>query len=119
MKTVAVSAALSEAAPVATPSALRALDPEEIAMLAKRSGELIAQGDIAAARLMLTRAAEAGDARAALALGSTYDSGVLRKLGVLGVAADVDQAREWYAKAAELGSAKQNGGWSSSAQSAR
>ena len=58
-------------------------------MLYKRSEELIVQGDIAAARLMLTRAAEAGDARAAFALGATYDFDVLRKLGVLGVAADV------------------------------
>ena len=70
----------------------------------KRSEELIAQGDIASARLMLTRAAEAGDARAALALGATYDADVLRKLGVLGVAADAAQARAWYAKAAEFGS---------------
>ena len=83
---------------------LRALDREEIAMLVKRSEELIAQGDIAAARLMLTRAAEAGDARAALALGATYDSDVLRRLGVLGVAPDAGQARAWYARAAEFGS---------------
>ena len=76
----------------------------EIAMLTKRSEELIAQGDIAAARLMLTRAAEAGDARAALVLGATYDSVMLRKLGVLGVAPDVALARAWYGKAAEYGS---------------
>ena len=103
VKTVAVSPAVVEAAPP-PPASLRALDREEIAMLVKRSEDLIAQGDIAAARLMLTRAAEGGDARAALALGSTYELGVLRKLGVLGVAADVRQAREWYAKAAEFGS---------------
>lgn len=85
-------------------SATRPLDREEIAMLVRRSEELITQGDIAAARLMLTRAAEAGDARAALALGATYDGAMLRKLGVLGVAADAAQARAWYAKAAEYGS---------------
>jgi hypothetical protein len=102
-KSVALSPTVPEPAPAPLPS-LRALDAEEIAMLVQRSEDLIVQGDIAAARLMLTRAAEAGDARAALALGSTYDSGVLRKLGVLGVAADGDQAREWYAKAAEFGS---------------
>ena len=49
-------------------------------------------------------AAEAGDARAALALGATYDSDMQRKLGVLGVAADAGQARAWYGKAAEYGS---------------
>jgi TPR repeat protein len=80
---------------------------------------LVAQGDIAAARLMLTRAAEAGDARAALALGATYDADVLRKLGVLGVAADASQARAWYAKAAEYGSGEATRRLEQFAQSAR
>ena len=83
---------------------LRPLDREEIAMLVKRSEDLVAQGDIASARLMLTRAAEAGDGRAALALGATYDASVLRKLGVIGVAGDAAKARAWYEKAAEYGS---------------
>ena len=73
-------------------------------MLVKRSDDLVAQGDIASARLMLTRAAEAGDARAALALGATYDANVLRKLGVIGMAGDAVRARAWYEKAAEYGS---------------
>jgi hypothetical protein len=103
VKTVAVLPVVAEPAPAPVPT-LRALDREEIAMLVKRSEELIVQGDIAAARLMLTRAAEAGDGRAALVLASTYESAVLRRLGVLGVAADARQAREWYAKAADFGS---------------
>lgn len=115
VKTAAVSPALAEA----PPPSIRMLDREEIAMLVKRSEELIAQGDIAAARLMLTRAAEAGDARAALALGATYDSDVLRKLGVVGVAADAAQARAWYAKAAEFGSAEATWRLERIAQSAR
>jgi len=82
----------------------RALDPDEIATLYKRGEKLIAQGDIAAARLMFARAAEVGDARSALALGASYDPDVLRKLGVIGVAADAARAREWYAKASEFGS---------------
>lgn len=82
----------------------RSLGGDEVAALYRRSRELIVQGDIAAARLLLTRAAEAGDARSALALGATYDPAALRKLGVLGLAADARQARAWYAKAAELGS---------------
>ena len=90
--------------PSVAPPSVRALDREEIAMLVKRSEVLITQGDIAAARLMLTRAAEAGNARAALALGATFDPDMLRKLGVLGVAPDAAQARAWYAKAAEYGS---------------
>ena len=92
------------AEPPAPAPALRPLEREEIAMLVKRSEDLVGQGDIASARLMLTRAAEAGDARAALALGATYDANVLRKLGVIGVAADAARARAWYEKAAEYGS---------------
>ena len=87
----------------AAPS-VRALDREEIAVLYDRSQALIEQGDIASARLMLTRAAEAGDARSALALGTTYDPDMLRKLGVLGLAPDPAQAQAWYNKAVELGS---------------
>jgi TPR repeat protein len=75
-----------------------------MALLLKRGEDLIAQGDIAAARLMLTRAAEAGEARAALTLGATYDPEMLRRLGVRGVAADAALARAWYEKAAEYGS---------------
>jgi len=92
-------------APPAQPPAppVPAIDSEELATLHERSRKLIEQGDIASARLMLTRAAEAGDARAALGLGTTYDPEVLKKLGVLGVAADVARAQAWYTKAVELG----------------
>lgn len=92
------------AEPAAPVPALRSLGREEIAMLVKRSEELMTQGDIASARLMLTRAAEAGDARAALALGASYDATVLRKLGVIGMPGDTAKARAWYEKAAEYGS---------------
>ena len=88
----------------AAPASSRTLDQDEIAILYRRSQDLITQGDIAGGRLLLTRAAEAGDARAALALGATYDVAVLGKLAVLGVMADAGKAKAWYAKAAELGS---------------
>jgi hypothetical protein len=103
VQTIAVPAA--PPAPVRTePAKIRALDAEEIATLYRRSEELVAQGDIAGARLLLTRAAEAGDARSALALGATYDPAVLGKLGVLGVKPNPEKARAWYAKAADFGS---------------
>lgn len=98
---------------------LRSLDSAELNMLLKRGEELIREGDIAAARLMLARAAEAGDARAALTLGATYDADVLRKLGVLGLAGDVAQARAWYSKAAEFGSGEATRRLEQIAQSAR
>ena len=91
--------------PIAPPPAQRKLDQEEIAVLLKRGKDLIANGDLAAARLVLQRAADANDAEAALALGATYDPLVLRALKVYGFKADPVMARVWYEKARELGSA--------------
>jgi TPR repeat protein len=59
----------------------------------------------AAARVVLRRGAEHGDPQATLALGGTYDPVVLKKLGIVSHHADLAQAREWYRKAASLGSA--------------
>jgi TPR repeat protein len=81
----------------------RALDRDEIANLLKRGQELATQGDLAGARLLLRRAAEAGDAQAMQALGATYDSTVLTKLNVIGVAPDNARARAWYERAAAAG----------------
>ena len=80
------------------------LDSDEIEILLKRSQGFIGDGDLAAARLLLRRAAEAGSAEAALTLGTTYDPVVLRRLGAIGTAADTAKARQWYQRAAELGS---------------
>jgi hypothetical protein len=91
--------------PIASPPAQRILDREEITVLLKRGKDLIANGDLAAARLVLQRAADANDAEAALALGATYDPLVLRALKVYGLKADPVMARVWYEKASELGSA--------------
>jgi hypothetical protein len=80
------------------------LDHQQIELLVKRSRELISVGDVAAARASLARAAEARDARAALALGATYDPILLSTLRPYGLDADVSLARGWYEKASELGS---------------
>ena len=84
--------------------ATRALDPEEIKLLMKQGEQFIAAGDVVTARIVFQRAAEAGDADAAVVLGGTYDPIVLAKLGVTGLGADVDKARTWYQKAESLGS---------------
>jgi hypothetical protein len=84
--------------------ATRALDPEEIKLLMKQGEQVIAAGDVVTARIVFQRAAEAGDADAAVVLGATYDPIVLAKLGVTGLGADVDKARTWYQKAESLGS---------------
>jgi TPR repeat protein len=80
------------------------LSSEELAILVDKGKWLIASGDVAAARVVLRRAAESSDAAAALMLGSTYDPVVLRQLNVRGLAADIETARSWYKRANELGS---------------
>jgi len=80
------------------------LDAQEIVLLLKRGKNLIAAGDIAAARIVLRKAAEANDAEAALGLAATYDPIVLRELKVYGFMPDAAMARVWYEKATELGS---------------
>jgi hypothetical protein len=80
------------------------LDSEEIAILVKRGNDFLANGDFAAARLLLRRAAEAGSAEGAFALGTTFDPVVLQRLGAIGATPDLAEARQWYQRAAELGS---------------
>lgn len=84
----------------------RQLERDEIANLLRRGQSALQNGDFAAARLLLRRAAEAGNAQAALALAATYDPTALKELGALGTKADVAQARLWYRKAADAGSAE-------------
>lgn len=81
-----------------------ALDAAEIASLVKRGKVFLNEGDVASARLLLRRAAEAGNADAALALGASFDPLVIKQIGAIGVQADAAQARQWYEKAAALGS---------------
>jgi hypothetical protein len=91
--------------------------------------QLMAAGDVAAARSVLKRAFKAGNtptntpvlgitdqpndkaaldllASTALALGATYDPIILGKLGARDVSPDVAEARAWYQKARDLGSAE-------------
>jgi hypothetical protein len=80
------------------------LPPDEVASLLKRGRDLIAAGDIASARLVLTLVAEAGNAEACFTLAGTFDPSVLANLRSIGVQGDPVKARSWYARAAELGS---------------
>lgn len=90
-------------------SALNAahLHPDEIAALLKHGQDLIADGKFRLARLVLGRAAEAGSAPAALALGQTYDPMLPERPGVRPDAPpDIAVARAWYERAKKLGSAE-------------
>ncbi len=81
-----------------------ALPEEEVTALVTRGQSLFEAGDVAAARLLFRRAASAGNAAAALAMGATYDPSVLSGHFVHGVNSNVDQARTWYERARALGS---------------
>jgi hypothetical protein len=81
----------------------RQLDRDEIAALLKRGEDFITSGDLASARLVLQRAAEAGDMHAALTLAAAFDPNLLAKLG-RDLPADVVKARFWYERAKQLGS---------------
>jgi hypothetical protein len=92
-------------APPAPPKPQRTIDPEEVKLLMRQGEQFIASGDLITARKLFQRAAEAGDAAGAIALGATYDPVVLERLGVVGIAAaDVEKARTWYQVAERLGS---------------
>ena len=80
------------------------MDPDELAGLLKRARSLLAVGDIASARLLLERAADAQESEAALMLGTTYDPAVIGNQDMRSITPDPAMARQWYQKAAALGS---------------
>ena len=88
--------------PAAAPSNRR-VDMDEVAGILKRAKTLLAMGDIFAARLLLERAADV-EAEAALMLGTTYDPAVVGNQDMRSITPDPAMARQWYQRAAELGS---------------
>jgi hypothetical protein len=72
------------------------------ALMARGDGYL-RRGDIAAARPLFRRAAEAGVWQAAVRLGETFDPSVLAHRGLDGTGADAAAARLWYGRARALG----------------
>jgi hypothetical protein len=105
MNKTAVDAAPDATAGVTSTAAAPQRDAAEIAFLLKNGAELMANADVAAARLMFQHAAEAGSAEAAFALAETYDPLAFKKSGRRdAVTLDVTLARSWYEKARSLGS---------------
>jgi type II secretory pathway predicted ATPase ExeA len=99
-----------ESSPVAVPSPApppparqaESLPPGLMAALVKRGDQSLALGDIAAARLLYQRAAEAGSAPAAIALAKTYDPNYTAP----GSKPDPAHAAEWYRKGIALGDSR-------------
>lgn len=90
-------------APQSAAPGTRRMDADEVAGILKRAKSLLAMGDIFAARLLLERAADV-EAEAALMLGTTYDPAVVGNQDMRSITPDPAMARQWYQKAAALGS---------------
>ena len=71
----------------------------ESAKLIARARVLLGQGNIGAARIVLERAAESGNAQASFMLAETYDPVILSAWGTYGTRGEAAKAREHYAKA--------------------
>ncbi len=78
-------------------------DTSEIPALLARGDSLLGAGDIVSARLFYERASDAGDGRAALRMGATYDPGFLDRVHLPHLHADAAQALSWYRRARDLG----------------
>lgn len=88
-------------APRAAPtqqSAALATDPEQARTLTARARTAMANGDIAAARALLTAAGR--DPEAERMLAEAWDPDVLARIGVVGIEGDAGKARDLYDRAA-------------------
>ena len=94
------------AAKASEPGPAVSLTRDEAASLFKRGQNLMAVGDIVGARMVFKHLADAGDAQASFMLASTFDAAVIANLKMVGVQPDPAKARDWYARAAELGSSE-------------
>lgn len=92
--------------PAASPSVSAAtvvLTPQVINRLIARGDEMLARGDVSAARLLYARAADAGSAAAAQAMVRSYDPAALAARGITGIRSDPAAAAQWSRRATELG----------------
>jgi hypothetical protein len=110
---VIATAEVGETAPNSTPApagepaaATKPALRQDLGALTEQGNQFFKAGDLIAARILFMRAARAGDAAAAVAMGATYDPVVLAERGVRGVAADPDKARAWYERAKDMGSSE-------------
>jgi hypothetical protein len=79
------------------------ISSEMEASMIDRASDMLANGDVAGARLLLEHVARKGSGKAAMALGRTFDPRFFRSIDTVGLRPDAAKAKEWYGKAAELG----------------
>ena len=94
---------LDVASPPATGLVVRSGEEDRVATLMAYGQKMMDVGYLDGARAYYQRAAEAGSAKAALAVGATYDPNVLGALTIQGAKPDPKAAETWYARAAGLG----------------
>jgi hypothetical protein len=104
------AAAPQTAKPSAAPRAVAQassphLSAAEIGALLAHGNAAFRKGDIATARLLFQRAADAGEGRGALGMGATYDPAFLRLSPLRILYGDPAEARAWYLHALVLGAA--------------
>ena len=78
----------------------------EVGELLARGDSFVLIGDVASARVFYERVASAGDGRAAVRMGMTFDPVFLRRAGLRSTRGDPAQARAWYRRALGLGAAE-------------
>jgi hypothetical protein len=93
------------AAPTQGPPNLR-LSAADITELLRQGDALLKKGDVASARLFYERIAAAGDGRGALRLGASFDPAFLSRAGLRNLRGDAAEARSWYGRALDLGTAE-------------
>jgi hypothetical protein len=101
MRTTPLSAPPPPLRPALTPD-----EHERASRLLKRGQDHLKDANVSEARLFFEKAADAGLAEAALALGATYEAAELERLNIRGAYADDGEARRWYERAAQLGAAE-------------
>lgn len=87
------------------PSAKKTLSAEQEIDSLERGAALMRNGDIAAARLLYEDLAVHGSAKGARALAETYDPVYLKGVFIAGLRPNLEKAKIWYERAAELGDA--------------
>jgi hypothetical protein len=92
-----------EARTTATPSG-PPVSPAEEEILLKKGSILLNNGDVSAARLNFEALALRGSAKGAFAMAQSFDPAVLGSMTIAGLRPDLAKAKEWYSKAAQLGS---------------
>ena len=87
----------------ARPTAQEGPANPEAGRLMARASQLLAEGNVGSARIVLDRAAELGSVQALFALAETYDPLSLSAWGTLGTQGDAVRARELYGRALQGG----------------